>query len=58
MKIQKHLITYEKFSKGCTVFRYYYPSGDLYYKHEFLFYSIPECRKMFIEILKEQFKKA
>lgn len=57
MKIQKHLITHEKFSKGLTIFRYYYESGDLYYKHEFIFYSITEARKIFIEILKEQFKK-
>jgi hypothetical protein len=52
MKIKKYLITYEKFEKGCTTFRYYDENGNTIYKHQFLFYSVTEARKLFIELLK------
>jgi hypothetical protein len=52
MKIKKYLITYEKFDKGVTQFRYYDEHGNTIYKHQFLFYSIREARKLFIELLK------
>ena len=56
MKIHNYLITYERFEKGCTVFRYYSTEGLVLFEHQFLFYSIPEAKKLFKQILLEQLK--
>ena len=57
MKIKNYLITYERFEKGCVIFRYYDDKGLVFFKYHFLFYSIPEARKLFKAMLIEQFKK-
>lgn len=55
MKIKKYLITYEKFEKGCTIFRYYSEDGLVLHKKYYLFDTISEAKKDFINELKTIF---
>lgn len=48
-------ITYEVFDKGFTVFRYYDCKGLVVHKKEYIFYTIEEAKKLFIEELKNIF---
>ena len=49
--INLDLITYEIFDKGFTIFRYYDNKGLVIHKKEYLFYSIQEAKKLFIQEL-------
>jgi hypothetical protein len=54
--INLDLITYEVFDKGFTIFRYYDENGLVIHKKEYIFYTIEEGKKLFIEELKNIFK--
>ena len=51
MIINEYLITYEVFDKGCIVMRFYDETGLVLFKKEYLFYTIPEAKKLFIKEL-------
>jgi hypothetical protein len=51
MSINLDYITYEVFDKGFTIFRYYDNNGLVIHKKEYIFYSISEAKKLFIEEL-------
>ena len=55
MTIDIDSITYEVFDKGFTIFRYYDCKGLVIYKKEYIFYTIEEGKKLFIEELKTIF---
>ena len=55
MKINLDNITHEVFDKGFTIFRYYDNNGLVIHKKEYIFYSIPEAKKLFIQELKTIF---
>ena len=55
MTIDLDSITYEVFDKGFTIFRYYDSNGLVIHKKEYLFYTIPEAKKLFIQELKTIF---
>ena len=55
MIINLDYISYEVFDKGFTIFRYYDNNGLLVHKKEYLFYSISEAKKLFIQELKTIF---
>jgi hypothetical protein len=51
MQIDLDSITYEVFDKGFTIFRYYDNKGLVIHKKEYIFYSITEAKKLFIQEL-------
>ena len=51
MTINTDLITYEVFDKGFTIFRLYDNNGLVIHKKEYLFYTIAEAKKLFIQEL-------
>ncbi len=55
MQIDLDSITYEVFDKGFTIFRYYDCKGLVIHKKEYLFYTIPEAKKLFIQELNNIF---
>jgi hypothetical protein len=55
MQIDLNSITYEVFDKGFTIFRYYDKKGLVIHKKEYLFYTIEEAKKLFINELKTIF---
>jgi hypothetical protein len=55
MTIDLNSISYEVFDKGFTIFRLYDDKGLVIHKKEYLFYTIPEAKKLFIQELKTIF---
>lgn len=55
MQINLDLISYEIFDKGFTIFRLYDIDGLVVHKKEYLFYTIDEAKKLFIDELNEIF---
>ena len=49
--INLDLITYEVFDKGFTILRYYDNNGLVVHKKEYIFYTIEEAKKLFIQEL-------
>ena len=55
MNIDIDSITYEVFDKGFTIFRYYDCKGLVIHKKEYIFYTIPEAKQLFIQELNTLF---